>query len=117
MQQITNTSGDKLTLHFSGLFKYSYIKMSGAHVGHCRSPYRQWPATGKTLKNHIFPLYSLIKAFLNNNTVSFSLFPTLKPYLYLILAHKHWKYNVNKKHMFPFFWRENSVTYFPLWVY
>ena len=58
--------------------------MSGAHVGHRRSPYRQWPVTGKTLKNHIFPLYSLIKAFLNNNTVSFSLFPTLKPYLYLI---------------------------------
>ena len=77
--------------------------MSGAQVGHRRLPYRQWPATGKTLKNLIFPLYSLIKAFLNNNTVSFSLFPTLKPYLYLIFNSQTLEYNVNKKHMFPFF--------------
>ena len=52
--------------------------MSGAHVGHRRSPYRQWPVTGKTLKNHIFSTLFLNKSISKQQYCVFLIISNIK---------------------------------------
>ena len=52
--------------------------------GHCPLPFRQWPAVGKSLKNHFLPVYFLMNAFLKPSIVSFLYLKSSKPYFFQI---------------------------------
>ena len=68
----------------SGFLVQSPNIIKASLPGHCPLPFWQWPAVGKSLKNHFLPVYFLINAFLKPSIVSFLYVKSSKPYFYQI---------------------------------